>query len=398
MEERGASAEGADGNVTTPAPTLAELARVFLVLGATSVGGPAAHVAMLREEVVVRRRWVSEARFVELLGVVNLLPGPNSTELAIHLGKDLAGVRGLMVAGLGFIVPAVLITGAAAMAYVRAGARPELGALFWGVKPVVTAIVVHAIVGLAPAVLRSRRAQLLAATAFAASVAGAHELAVLVACGAACAAAENQGAGERASHGWGAFGGAPALAASTTAAGALVSPVAGPASLFVVFAKIGAVLYGSGYVLVAFLRAELVERHGWITEAQLLDAVAVGQATPGPVFTTATFLGYLLAGAPGAIAATLGIFAPAFAFVAAADPLVSFLRRSRRGCAFLEGVNVASLALMAHVALSLARAAVTDAVTGIVAAAAAYALVMRLTTPTKLLAVGAALGVVRALA
>ena len=384
--------------VIAPPPTLRELARVFTWLGMTSVGGPAAHVALLREEVVVRRRWVSDARFVELLGVVNLLPGPNSTELAIHLGKDLAGTRGLIVAGLGFIVPAMLITGAAAYAYVHAGLRPEVGALFDGVKPIVAAIVVHALVALAPPTLATARARVVGAVALLASLGGAHELAVLAASGftlAALARGENQGLTKSSF--------APLLApiaAAPHVAGAAAAPSVhvGAGALFGSFAKIGSVLYGSGYVLVAFLRAEFVERLGWIREAQLLDAVAVGQATPGPVFTTATFLGFVLGGVPGALAATAGIFAPAFFFVFVADGLTRRLRTSRIGCAFLEGVNVASLALMAHVSLSLARTAVVDVVTLVLAAGAALALVKRRATPTRLLALGALVGVVRGLA
>lgn len=379
---------------TSDAPSLGEIARVFTVLGAISVGGPAAHVALLREEVVVRRRWVSEARFVELLGVVNLLPGPNSTELAIHLGKDLAGARGLVVAGLGFIVPAMLITGAAAYGYVHAGARPELGALFDGVKPVVAAIVVHAIAGLAPVTLPSRRARGVAALALVAAIAGLHELALLVACGTVYAALEgahDQVFPKRAFA-------SPTMAGAVGAGAVVATKPASAAALFGTFAKIGSVLYGSGYVLVAFLRAELVERLGWITEAQLLDAVAVGQATPGPVFTTATFLGFVLGGVGGALAATAGIFAPAFFFVSIADPLTHALRRSRTGCAFLEGVNVASLALMVHVSLLLAHAAVVDGVTCALAAGAAFALFTRRATATPLLAMGALVGLARTLA
>lgn len=372
---------------TSEAPSLGTIARVFTVLGATSVGGPAAHVALLREEVVVRRRWVSEERFVALLGVVNLLPGPNSTELAIHLGKDLAGMRGLAVAGLGFVLPGALITSAAAYAYVHAGARPELAAIFYGVKPVVAAIVAHAIVGLAPTTLRRVPARVVGGLGVVAAYAGLHELALLVACGALHAALENSSGSKRSLRAV-----APPLIAVAAGTGATVTAPVSAIAIFGAFGKIGSVLYGSGYVLLAFLRTELVERRGWISEAQLLDAVAVGQATPGPVFTTATFLGFVLGGAGGACAATAGIFAPAFAFVALADPLTHTLRRSRVGAAFLEGVNVASLALMMHVAITLSRAAVVDPVTGVLAAGAGLALFTRRATATQALAVGALVG------
>jgi chromate transporter len=288
----------------------------------------------------------------------------------------------------------MLITSAAAYAYVQAGARPELTAIFYAVKPVVAAIVVHAIAGLAPVVLPSRRARVIAALALAAVFARVHELAILVACGVVHAGFE--GATAQEVPGRGALA-SPTLAAAGAGAVLATKPVTG-AALFGTFAKIGSVLYGSGYVLVAFLRSELVERLGWISEAQLLDAVAVGQATPGPVFTTATFLGFLLGGVGGALAATAGIFAPAFFFVTIADPLTRALSRSRTGCAFLAGVNVASLALMVHVAIMLARTAVVDALTLSLAAGAAFALLTRRATATQLLACGALVGLAQSLA
>lgn len=343
--------------------SLGELARLFGRLGATAFGGPAAHIAMMREEVVVRRRWLSEAAFVDLLAATNLIPGPNSTEMALHIGWARRGGAGLAVAGLAFIAPAAAITGLCAWAYVRYGAAPAAGWLLYGVKPVVLAVVVQAIVGLARGAARTLRTRTIAGLSALMFAAGVHELAVLLTAGLVALAAGRVRA--RGAASW-----APLLALGP-AAGAAAQGLTLPGLAWVFF-KTGAVLYGSGYVLVALLRAELVERLGWLSEAQLLDAVAVGQVTPGPVFTTATFLGYVLAGPAGAAAATAAIFAPAFALVAASGPLVPRLRGSPTASAILDGVGAASLALMAVVVVQLGRAALVDvwsAAIGLVGAA-----------------------------
>jgi chromate transporter len=341
--------------VTAEAPSpLREVAAVFGRLGATSFGGPAAHIALMEDELVRRRRWVTRERFLDLLGAVNLIPGPNSTELAIHLGYVRAGWPGLVVAGAAFILPAAFAVAALAWLYVRFGARPDAEAVLAGVKPVVVVVVADALWRFARTLVRSRRVAIVAAGAVAAAALGANELAVLVTAG--LASAMVRGVASPASR-RGAVGAPLVLSGLAGAAEASASA----SGLFWVFLKIGSVLYGSGYVLLAFLRRDLVERLGWLTDAQLLDAVAVGQVSPGPVFTTATFVGYVVAGGWGAAAATAGIFLPSFVFVALSGPLVPRLRASPTAGAFLDGVNAASLALMAVVTTQLARDAVSSA-------------------------------------
>ena len=376
---------GATENRATRTP-LRELARVFLRLGAVSFGGPAAHVALMEEEIVRRRRWLTHDAFLDLLGAANLIPGPNSTELAIHVGYARAGWRGLLVAGACFIVPAALIVGALAWGYVRFGSLPAIGGLLAGVKPVVIAVVVQAIWNLGRGVLSSRAAIVLGIACVIAVALGVHELAVLAAAGVAMwmiVAWRRPSAGTRAL-------GVAALPAFSAAGAASAAFSLG--GLFLVFVKIGSVLFGSGYVLLAFLRADLVVRLGWLTERQLLDAVAVGQVTPGPVFTTATFVGYLLGGAPGAVVATIGIFLPAFVFVAASGPLLPVVRRSRGARAVLDGVNVASLALMAVVTLQLARSALVGPVGITLAVVSVVALIWFRVSAAWLVMVGALAG------
>jgi chromate transporter len=370
---------------TNRSAALRELALLFLRLGTTAFGGPAAHIAMMEDEVVRRRGWLTREEFLDLLGATNLVPGPNSTELAIHVGRLRAGFPGLLVAGAAFIAPAAALVGAIAWAYVRFGQLPAAEGLLRGVKPVVLAVVLQALVGLGRTAVRTVPLAAVAVAALAAAAAGVDELAVLAAAGAAIAL-------PRVLRGGAAAG---VLAAPGPAAWPLAAAAAAPVTvpgLFLVFLKIGSVLYGSGYVLLAFLRADLVERLGWLTEAQLLDAVAVGQVTPGPVFTTATFVGYLLGGPSGAAAATVGIFLPAFFFVAVSGPLVPRIRASPAAGAFLDGVNVASLALMALVTAQLAGAAVTDAPTAAIALVSAVLLLRRRVSSSWLVAAGAAVG------
>lgn len=367
------------------ATSLGELALLFLRLGATAFGGPAAHIAMIRDEVVVRRRWLTEERFLDLLGAANLIPGPTSTELAIHVGWERRRWSGLVVAGVCFIVPATVITGAIGWAYVRYERVPELGWLLYGVKPVILAIVVHAIAGLAPRAARTWTLRAVGAGAAAAAAAGVDEIVVLLATGAATAFLAAPRARTTA------LGALPWLPVLPGAGAASAAPVTLPA-IFLSFAKVGSVLFGSGYVLLAFLRSELVERLGWLTEAQLIDAVAVGQVTPGPVFTTATFVGYLLAGWQGALVATAGIFLPAFFFVAISGPLIPRVRASPVAGAFLDGVNVASLALMGVVTLQLASAALVDVPTVAAGGVAAALLLRGVVGPTWLIAGGAVTG------
>lgn len=335
--------------------TLWDIAWIFLKLGTTAFGGPAAHVAMLQREVVERRGWISQAEFLDHLGASNLIPGPTSTELVIHIGRRRGGWPGLLVAGSCFILPAALMVGVLAWAYVRYGALPAVAGLLYGVKPVVIAVILQALWKLGRVAIKSRWMALVGLIALGLSAAGVSPLLVLAAGGILALAPSFVQPRNRLSV----FAWVKAnfvLPAAATAAGVSL----GLWPIFFIFAKIGAMVFGSGYVLLAFLRAELVERNAWLTQQQLLDAVAVGQVTPGPVFTTATFLGYLLHGTSGAIAATAGIFLPAFVFVAVSAPLLPKIRASRTAGAALDGINVASLALMAFVTWQLARAAIVD--------------------------------------
>jgi chromate transporter len=383
-----ASVDGAQSAAAAATTSLRELALLFLRLGSTAFGGPAAHIAMMQEEVVRRRNWLSNERFLDLLGATNLIPGPNSTELAIHIGWERRRWAGLWVAGISFIAPAMLITLACAWAYVHLGTRAEAGWLLYGVKPVMVAVVLQALWGLAPRAARTPLLRVLGAAAIALVALGTHELLVLFGAGLLSVAIRYRSAHRDD------VPSAPKRAYAPLAplVFGLGASSATPASLFWVFAKIGSVLFGSGYVLIAFLRADLVSRLHWLTEAQLLDAVAVGQVTPGPVFTTATFIGYVLAGPSGALLATLGIFLPAFVFVALSGPLVPRLRASQNAGWFLDGVNVASLALMAVVTVQLGFAALIDLPTVGIAVVSVVLLVRFAVGSTWVIALGAAVG------
>lgn len=342
-----------------------ELARLFAKLGFVAFGGPAAHVAMMREEVVTRRRWMDDQEFLDLNGAANLIPGPNSTELAIHIGRDRAGWRGLLVAGTCFIVPATLIVLALAIVYKRYGSTPAGESLLYGITPVVIAIVAQALWGLLNTAIKGPLTAVVCVGALILYLfLNIPEIPLLFGSALLVFLVENV------RHRWGGV-------ASITPLGLLalqLPAVGGSASIFLSFLKIGSVLFGSGYVLLAFLRSEFVGT-GMLTEHQLVDAVAVGQVTPGPVFTTATFIGYLLEGVPGALAATVGIFLPAFVFVAITGPFIPRLRRSPVLSVLLDGVNVASLALMAGVTWQLARATVVDPFAATIAVVALVLLV-----------------------
>ncbi|WP_448604889.1 chromate efflux transporter [Thermoleptolyngbya sp.] len=344
---------------------LGELAGVFLKLGAIAFGGPSAHIAMMDDEIVTRRRWLSREKLLDFLGITNLIPGPNSTELAIYLGFDRAGWRGLLLAGTCFILPAMLLVWALAAVYVRYQAIPQVEWLLYGVKAVVIAIIAQALWKLGQKALKDWPTWAVAIAVVTLFAAGLNEIALLLLGGVAVMLVQNLGQREP---------GAPLLLfplsfLAQTGTAPATAPANPPTwgSVFLLFLKIGAVLYGSGYVLLAFLEREFVQRTGWLTSQQILDAVAIGQVTPGPVFTTATFIGYLLAGNAGAIAATIAIFLPAFALVLIINPFLPKLRQSRWVSGFLDGVNAASLGLMAVVTWTLARAAVVDWVTVILA-------------------------------
>ena len=366
-----------------------DLAAFFARLGLTAFGGPAVHIALMEATVVRERRWMPRERFLDLLGAANLIPGPSSTELAIYIGYDLGGPVGLLIAGICFILPAALVTLAFAWAYVRFGALPHVAGLLAGMKPVIIAVLLQALFSLAKVAAKTWQLAALGAAAAAAALAGVSQLGILLAAGVLALAARRRAP----STGGTAAVLIPAVGIPAAATAALQAP--GLVGLFLVFAKTGAFLFGSGYVLLAFLRRDLVDRLHWLTEAQLLDAVAVGQITPGPVFTTATFIGYLLSGVPGAAAATLGIFAPAFVLVAASGFIVPRLRRSAAAGAFLDGVNVAALGLMAAVAWELGRAALIAPWTIAVAAVSGVLLIRFRASPVWLLLAGAALGILR---
>lgn len=381
---------------TTP---LREIAVLFLQLGTTAFGGPAAHIALMEEEVVRRRGWLTRAAFLDYLGATSLIPGPNSTELAIHIGHARGGWPGLVVAGVCFIVPAALIAASFAWAYVHYGSLPQMAGMLYGVKPVAIAIVAQALWALGRTALKNTTLVVLGVLVLLGALGGLGELTLL---GLAALVAllllwlRGRGAGATSHRATGLLAGLLA-AGPVTAAGAVTTTGAAGApftlgALFLVFAKVGAVLFGSGYVLLAFLRADLVERLGWLTEPQLLDAVAIGQLVPGPIFTTATFIGYLLGGPWGAVVATLGIFLPAFVFVAISGPLVPRLRRSPTAAAMLDGVNVASLALMTAVSWQLARSALVDPLTVAVALVALVALVRFRVRSSWLILAGATVG------
>jgi chromate transporter len=392
---------------------LAEVATLFLRLGFTAFGGPAAHIAMMREEVVRRRKWISDERFVDLMSVTNLIPGPNSTELAIYLGFVRAGWPGLIVGGICFIGPAMLIVLALAWAYVAYGSLPQVDWLFYGIKTVVIAIIAAVLVGLCRTVLKGIWPVVLAVLLLALYLLGINTIALL-------------------------FGGALlfgiirwierwlknrskarseinslllpfSLASirglwqniSSTKIGAglvAVATVAVPYSLpllFLTFLKIGGTLYGSGYVILAFLRPDFVVNLHWLTDRQLLDAVSIGQFTPGPVFTTATFIGFVVGGWQGALVATLGIFLPSFVFIAIIHPLATTLRRSPWTSTLLDGLNVAAVALMAGVLLQLGRSALFDVPTWIIALVAFAVLLRFKINSVWLILAGAAIGVLR---
>jgi chromate transporter len=374
---------GAAPTEAAPGAKLSEVALLFLRLGFTAFGGPAAHVAIMEREVVQRRRWLSSARFLDLFGAANLIPGPSSTELAIFIGYEQAGWPGLLLGGVCFILPAALTVTALAWAYVRFGAVPEIAGVLYGIKPIVIAVVVQALWALAPkAIKKSLWLGALGALACVASALDVDAVVVLVGAGVASIAQRQLGKTQ---------GGANAVFLGGIAGSgvAMATPV-GLLALFLSFLKIGAVVFGSGYVLLAFLRADFVDRLHWLTEQQLLDAVAIGQVTPGPVFTTATFIGYVIGGGWGAVVATVGIFLPGFMLVAVVRPLVGRIRRSPVAGAFLDGVNVAALALMAVVTVQLAKAALVDAPSILIALAGA-ALLIRFKVNTTWLVAGGAL-------
>jgi chromate transporter len=383
--------------------SLKELALFFLRLGITAFGGPAAHIAMMEDELVRRRKWLPREKFLDLLGASSLIPGPSSSELAIHIGYLRAGWAGLLLGGVCFIFPAAILVGIIAWAYVRFGHLPAVAALLYGVKPVVIAVILQALWGLGRTAVKSWTLAIAGAACVLLSIAKVNVLILLFGTGAilACLHAlssrrtENQKTTGAAAFISLARGSRAAFTRIFPWVGATVAVAVVPGiwTLFLVFVRIGSIVFGSGYVLLAFLRADLVVHRAWVTDAQLVDAVAIGQVTPGPVFTTATFLGYLLRGPVGALAATVGIFLPAFILVAISGPFIPLIRKSATAGAFLDGVNVASLALMAAVSYQLARSTIVDWLTaGMAIVSLALLLRFRLNSAWLVLG-GAAVGI-----
>lgn len=347
--------------------SLAEIAFVFLKLGTIAFGGPAAHLAMMEEEFVRRRHWITHAEFLDRLATANLIPGPSSTEVAIFVGQLKRGWRGLVVAGCCFIIPAALIVSVIACAYVRFGSLPRAEGVLYAIKPAVVGIVIQALGKLGRTGVRSALLAAIAVLAAGLSLLGVSPVLVLVFAGLISASALAVKNRLLSVVGLPKAVGLPKVAAGLMAVAAMGAafPVGLP-RLFLSFLKVGSVVFGSGYVLLAFLQTEFVQHLHWLTDKQLIDAVAVGQFTPGPLFTTATFIGYVVAGWRGAVVATVAIFLPGFALVAVSGPVLPRLRRSPVAAAALDGVVAGSLALMAVVAMQLGKASIVDRTTLIV--------------------------------
>lgn len=333
---------------------LLELAALFLKLGATAFGGPAAHIALMEQEVVRRRAWLTHEHFLDLIGATNLIPGPNSTEMTMHVGYERAGWRGLLLAGICFIFPAALITLGFAILYKQYGALPQITPFFRGIQAAVIAIILQAGYNLSRKAAKNGVLVAIGVLTFGVTVLGINEITVVI-------------SGGILSMLW--FGSKRFLQKPEIKnlfpillfqAGTAVLPAFSLSKLFFIFLKIGALLFGSGYVLVAYLEDEFVTKLHWLTQSQLLDAVAIGQFTPGPLFTTATFIGYQLGGISGAIVATVGIFLPAFGFVWLLNPLVPRMRQSQLLGFFLDGVNIAAVAVMLAAVVQLGSSVVQD--------------------------------------
>jgi chromate transporter len=394
----------AEATARRPPRPLGEVLVVMLKLGTIAFGGPAVHVAMLRDETVRRRHWLDDAEFLDLFGAVSVLPGPSSTQLAMVLARRRAGWPGLLLGGACFILPAMAIVLAMSWAYVRYGSSPTGGGVLYGVGPVVIALVAVAVWELARGRVVHHREQgwlamaglvAVSAVALAAYLAGVNVLVILAAAGLVVTLFANwRRLRPTADHRLAVLPVALLTAAvpARRQPGPELVPIAGE------FLKLGVVVFGSGYVLLAFLRRDLVDGHGWLSTRQVLDAVVAGQITPGPVFTTATFLGYLLGGVPAALVATAGIFLPSFVMVAAVEPLVGPIRRSAWAGAALDGVTMGALGLMAGVTVDLGRAAITDPLTAVIAVVALGVVLRWRPNALWLVLAGVVVGIAHALA
>jgi chromate transporter len=330
------------------ATSLKELSQLFLKLGTIAFGGPAAHIAMMQQEVVVKKKWMSEEHFLDLLGATNLIPGPNSTEMAIHIGYERAGLKGLFVAGFCFIMPAVIITGLFAWLYKQYGQLPQVQPFIYGIKPAIIAIIIGAVYPLAKKALKTMELWLIGFACLFLCFLGMNEILVMFGAGLLALVLHSFRANNstKSFTPLGLWQGTGLLSAAN-------------AKLFFTFLKIGSLLYGSGYVLFAFLDSELVTK-GLLSRKQLIDAIAVGQFTPGPVFSSVTFIGYQINGLGGAVVSTIGIFLPSFLLVWLLNPLVPKMRSSKWFSAFLDAVNVASIAIIVFVCYQMVKDSVAD--------------------------------------
>ena len=322
---------------------LKEIALLFFKLGAISFGGPAAHIAMMEDEIVKKRKWITREHFLDLIGATNLIPGPNSTEMTMHCGYERAGWKGLITAGICFIFPAVLITALFAWFYEQYGQLPNVKPFLYGIKPAVISIIIMAAYKLGKKALKSFEIGILGIVTLIVCLFGMNEILALFSCGimgTLLRLIKNRN-----------FTNSFLLIPGFKSIGSF--------KIFMTFLKIGSILYGSGYVLFAFLDAELVA-NGWLSRNELMDAVAIGQFTPGPVLSTATFIGWQINGFYGAIAATIGIFIPSFIFVAILNPLIPKMRKSKLIGSFLDAVNIAAVAIIAAVSIEMGKGIVTD--------------------------------------
>jgi chromate transporter len=359
--------ENTDRNQLDIKTKLWELAIVFTKLGTIAFGGPAAHIAQIELEVVQNRRWLTREKLLDLLSISNLIPGPNSTELVIHIGLEQAGWMGVIVAGACFIIPAMLLVWGFAIAYVEYQTIPAVGWLLYGVKPVIIAIIAQALWKLGKSALKNMPTWIAGILVLALYFININEIVLLLGAGIAVSLVRNLTFLKKITS-LSIFFPLSFFPLPVAAIAIEAHPKTWTA-VFLSFLKIGSILYGGGYVLLAFVQQEFVDRTHWLTSQQLLDAVAIGQFTPGPLFTTATFIGYLVAGNLGAIAATIGIFLPAFILVPLINPFVAKLRKSPWTSGFLDGVNAASIGLMAAVAWELGRGTLIDVWTILVAIA-----------------------------
>jgi len=366
---------------------LASVVLLGLRLGTTSFGGPAAHIAMLRNEVVRNQAWVSEEEFLDLLGASNLIPGPTSSEMVMHVGMTRAGTPGLVFGGLAFLLPAAFISGGLAWLYQQSGNLPAFDHVLYGIKPVVIAVIIQAVWGLGKTALKGWWTAGLAAVALALAFTPVSDILILLGCGVVAALA--RGVIQRRGR---TFGIAGAWIAGLMPLAAATGVPYSSWQLFWSFLKIGATLFGSGYVLFAFMQQEFVDRLGWLSQQELLDAIAVGQFTPGPVFSSATFAGYLMGGWGGAALATVAIFLPAFVLVAITHRHVGALRSNPWSSGFLTGVNAAAVALMASVLVATGRDGIVDAPTLLLALGASVLLIRWRVNSALLIVTGAAIG------